>query len=111
VESLENDPKMSQLPTSTTQPGWPEFIEDTEGNLFVRLRDGVPTGAHTGHACQYGLVDPETDMIAREHLWTPTLGATLESCVMAGGTWMDPEDMESADIPPIVLPEEPIESP
>jgi hypothetical protein len=67
---------MTPLPTSTSQPGWPEFLTDTNGDLFVRLRDGVPTSQFSGHACQYGMVDLETDLVIRDYLYTPTILAT-----------------------------------
>jgi len=102
---------MTPLPTSTSRSGWPEFLYDSKGDLFVRLRDGVPTGEFTGHAVQYGLVDPETDMLVREHLFTPTILSTTVDVLMSGGTWMDPEQMQSAGIPPITIPEEPITPP
>jgi len=102
---------MSQLPNSSTQPGWPEFLEDNHGDRYVRLRDGVGTGDFTGHACQYGLVDPETGMIVRKHLYLPTMGSTLDDLVMSGGSWMEPEAMVAAGIPPIEFPEEPIRFP
>jgi hypothetical protein len=99
---------MDPLPTSTSQPGWPEYLTDANGDFFVRLRDGVPTSEWSGHGCLYGFVDPNSNMILRDHLYGPTLGATAEECHMSGGSWMEPEAMVAAGIPPIAIPPEPI---
>jgi len=95
------------LPSSTSQPGWPERLEDAYGDDYVRLRDGIPTTDFSGEACLYGKLDP-AGFIERDHLYVPTLGSIEGDVQMSGGTWMSPEAMAAAGITPIVIPLEPV---
>ena len=101
---------MNTFPSSTTQPGWPEFICDTTGAQYVLLRDGTPTGEFTGHSCLYGKLD-QAGYIDRDYQYVPTIGATPGACTMAGGAWMNPSEMIVAGIPPIKIPSEPVVTP
>lgn len=101
-----NDP----VPEKTYQTGWPEFLEDNDGNEYVLLRDGAETSPNTGEVCLYGLLDADRNII-REYQWVPVLGATAADMRLSGGTWMEPEEFIRYGQTPIRIPEEPVRIP
>jgi len=95
------------FPKTNYTAGWPESLVDVDGNRYVRVRDGTPTGDFSGHSCLYALVGAD-NRIVRNYLYIPLLGSTAEEVRMSGGSWLSPEAAATSGVPPIVLPAEPI---
>jgi len=95
------------IPQKTYMPGWPERLTDNEGNSYVRLRDGKPSGQYVGECCLYGLVLPG-GLVSRAHQWVPTLGSTEDDMRLSGGAWISAEELVSYGQTPIEIPQEPI---
>jgi hypothetical protein len=99
-----------EVPEQTFMPNWPEYLTDTQGDTYVLLRDGKPSGDYGGEACLYGRIGSD-GYIDRAHQWTPVLGATYADMRLAGGTWMSAKQLIAAGQTPITMPDEPINIP
>jgi len=98
------------LPESIDQRGWPEFLTDAEDETYVLLRDASWVPGAVGNPCVYGLIEA-SGYIWRENLYLHALGATEEEMRMVPGPWVDAQTMIDQGVPPIVIPDEPVEIP
>jgi hypothetical protein len=98
------------LPDRIDQRGWPEFLTDAEDETYVLLRDASWVPGAVGNPCVYGLIDSE-GYICRDRQFQPALGATEEEMRMAPGPWVSAETMIEQDVPPITIPDEPVDVP
>lgn len=97
-----------KLPEKTFHSGWPEWLFDSTGTKYVRIRDGSQESEYTGAACLYGMVNDK--FIDREYQYVPvswTLAA--KPVTFSGGPWINSGRLVLYGQPPLKMPKEPIE--
>jgi hypothetical protein len=85
-------------------------LEDNDGNLYVRLRDGNPTSEFTGESCLYGFLFAD-GFIDRQYQWVPVMGSDEDDMRLTGGPWMNESELIKYGQTPITIPPEPITIP
>lgn len=97
------------LPDKTFHSGWPDWLFDSLGEKYVRIRDGCPETDFTGAACLYGKVT-EDRFVDREYQHIPTSWTNMVSPVtFSGGPWISSGRLVLYGQPPLSMPKEPIE--
>jgi len=95
---------MEKLPEQNFDPGWPEFLEDEDGDTYVRIRDGTRTQADPplGNSCLYALViDKRAKVVSQQNQCMPAFPWTQGTITMHAMPWDSPEKMAHAKVPPL----------
>jgi len=106
-----------QLGATSCQAGWPTHLALSNGDRFVRLRDGHPgsvSGSCNGEPALFGKIDG-AGFVMRDLQYIAFLPAGLPDVpcdpIMTGNPWLSDSAMAATGQSPIVIPPEPVQWP